>query len=157
LRAFGERAVARVPQPAFHVPEGIQVGDEFDAERCAGRVEFADLRGRERRSILPSVLMAREREGMFDVELKLIDAQSSERADEVEQLRLRRHFAARHIEHEPADREVGTVEDFEAGKGGGRLRVDLPQGLGAVKEARRVTGSEQDALAVDGERVAVGA
>ena len=74
LGAFGERSVAWVAQPALHVPEGIEVRDEFDAERRASRVEFADLHRRQGRGVLPSILVTRERKGMFDVELELVDA-----------------------------------------------------------------------------------
>ena len=155
LRALGERAVARVAQPALHVSEGVQVRHEFDADVRAGGIECADLRGRERRRFLPSVLVAGEREGVFDVELQLVDAQGAERADEVEQFRLGRHLAARDVEHEPAHREVGAVCDHQAGQGGWVLRVELPEGLHPVEHAGRVAGPEADAGRRDFQGVAV--
>ena len=79
----------------------------------------------------------------------------SECADEREQLGLRRHFTAGHIQHESTHREVGAVDDLEAGQGVRVLCVDLAQRLRAVEEARRATGLEQDAVRADGERVAI--
>ncbi len=100
--AFGHRAIARMSQPALHVAESIEVRDQFDAERGAGVVELADLRRRQRGGVLPRVLVSAEGEGVFDVELELVDAQATQRADEREELGLRRHPRARDIEHEAA-------------------------------------------------------
>ena len=105
--AFGHRAVARVAQPALHMPEGVEVRDELDADRRARIVELTDLRGRQRRSILPDVFVPREGERVFDVELQLVDAQAAERANEGEELSLRGHARARNVEHEAAYGEVG--------------------------------------------------
>ena len=104
--AFGHRAIARVTQPALHVPEGVEVRHEFDAERGAGVVELADLRRRQRRGVLPRVLVSAEGEGVFDVELELVDAQATQRADEREEFGLRGHPRARDIEHEAAHGQV---------------------------------------------------
>ena len=99
---LGHRAVTRMTQPALHVAEGVQVRHELDAGRGASVVEFADLRGRQRRGVLPGVLVAAEGERMLDVELELVDAQAPEGADEGEEFGLRRHAGARDIEHEAA-------------------------------------------------------
>ena len=100
---FGHRAVTRVTKPTLHVAEGVEVRHELDAERGAGVVEFADLRGRQRRGFLPGVFMSAEREGVLDVKLELVDAKTAERADEGQEFGLRRHARARDIEHEAAD------------------------------------------------------
>ena len=106
FRAFGHRAITRMTQPALHVTEGIQVRDEFDAERFARVVELADLRRRQRGGVLPGVFMSPEGEGVFDVELELVDAQATQRADEREEFGLRGHPRARDIEHEAAHWQV---------------------------------------------------
>ena len=80
----------------------------------------------------------------------------SECADKREQLGLRRHFTAGHIEHEPTHREVGAVEDLEARQGVRVLCVDLSQRLRAVDDADRIAGLEFDAGRGDFEGVAFG-
>ena len=72
FRAFSHRAVARMTEPALHMTEGVEVRDELDTDRCARVVEFTDFRGRQRRSVFPSLFMAAEGEGVFDVKLQLV-------------------------------------------------------------------------------------
>jgi hypothetical protein len=61
-------------EPAFHVTEGVEVRDQLDTDRCARVVEFTDFGGRQRRGAFPSLFMASEGEGVFDVKLELVDA-----------------------------------------------------------------------------------
>ena len=106
FRAFSHRAVARMTEPALHVAEGVEVRDELDTDRCARVVEFTNFGGRQRRSVFPSVFMSAEGEGVFDVKLQLVRTQSTQCADEVEQLGLRRHARAGAVDHEAADRQI---------------------------------------------------
>ena len=64
--------------------EGVEVRDELDADRCARIVEFTDFGGRQRRGVFLGIFVSAEGEGVFDVKLELIDAQSAECAHEVE-------------------------------------------------------------------------
>ena len=92
--ALGHRPITRVTEPALHVTEGVEVRDEFDADLRAGVIKFSDLRRRQRRRVLPGVFVSAEGEGVFDVELELVDAHPAQRADEREEFRLRRHARA---------------------------------------------------------------
>ena len=106
FRAFSHRAVTRMTEPALHMTEGVEVRHELDADRCARLVEFTNFSGRQRRSVFPGVFMSAEGEGVFDVKLQLVRTQSTQCADEVEQLGLRRHARAGAVDHEAADRQI---------------------------------------------------
>ena len=153
---FGHRAVARMTEPPLHVAEGVEVRDEFDADLRARVVELADLRRRQRGGVFPSVFMSAEGEGVFDIELELVDAQPAQRADEREEFRLRRHARARDIEHEAAHGQVRRVGDLEVRDLVRVLRRDLPERLRAVEHAMRVTGVEAHAAREDFDVVAFG-
>ena len=154
---FGHRAITRMPQPALHVAEGVEIRDEFDAERGARVVEFAELGRCQRRGFPPGVFVSGEREGVLDVELELVRAQTAQRADEGEELGLRRHARARDVEHEAAHGQVRRIGDLEVREFVGVLLGDLAERLRAIEHAARVAGVEADAAGEDFDMIAFGA
>ena len=81
-------------QPAFHVAEGVQVGDELDAAGGARVVQFPHLLRRERGGVAPRVLVSREGERVLHVELELVGAQRVEALRQRDQLLLPRDAQA---------------------------------------------------------------
>ena len=109
VRTFRQRLVCGVLQPAFDVPEGIQIRDEFNAVPAAQRIQLPQLPGGQRRGLAPNNDVIFKRIRMFDVKLELVIAQLRQKANQRTQSRHRRHTPAGNIKHESADGNGGAI------------------------------------------------
>lgn len=90
-----------------------------------------------------------EGEGVFDVELEVVDLELGEAVGETEEGLELGDPASGDVEGESADGQVGRVVDGEAGGGGFAVACDLAERLECVEQSCVVGG-------VDGEVVGFG-
>ena len=109
IGALGQVPVLGVAEPAFEVAEGVEVGHQFDETVGAVGVDLQNLLVGEGACIVPDRFVVAEGEGMFDVELELVDAQAGEAIDEQLERLQGGHLAAAYVHHDAAGRKVRRV------------------------------------------------
>ena len=158
--ALGQLAVGGLGQPVVEVAEDVLAGHEVDEAGGGVVLEFFDLLGGERGGVLPDALVTAEGEGVFGVELQLVELEARHRVDDVAEVVHGRHAVAADVEQVAAGGQVGPVFDGEAGQRGvGGVWPGLGQlleGLLAVEDPRGVVADDLDAVRVDAEAVALG-
>ena len=100
--AFGklcEMVVLGMRQPAFHVTEGVLVGDKLDSLHLAIRVKLANLGGSHRIGLLPNLRVRRIGESMLGIQLKLIVAAPREDINDFAERSQRGDAVAAHVQH----------------------------------------------------------
>jgi hypothetical protein len=122
-----------VLEPAFHVPQAILVGDQFDEAGFAVFVQRLNFVGRQRTGIFPDFFVAAISKRVLHVQLKLIDFPAGQLVDDLEKRLQRGNFVAADVEHQAAHGEIGPVFDFQAGKGRGEKTTKLLEGLVGVE------------------------
>jgi hypothetical protein len=152
---LGERRVARQPQPARHVAEGVLVRHQLDAALLAEGIQPQDVLAGHRRRGGPHVGVAGVGEGVLGVQLKLVDLPASEQVHKLAQRLERRYLVAADVEHHAARREVRPVADRQRRQRRAVLFDDLDERADAVERASRVVRGDAHAVRADGERVAL--
>ncbi len=94
------------------MPEGIEVGHQFDEAFLAVLVDLLDFLRSQWGCILPYGLMILKGEGMLHIKLQFIVAQSCDQIDQCEQFRHRGNLAPADIEHESAPVQPRLVFDI---------------------------------------------
>ena len=149
LMGFGEMPVFRQFEPAPHVPEAILVGDKLDEPFAAVGVQFEDLLSGDRRGFRPDSRVIAIGEGVFGIQLELVDLEAGEPIDQIKQRFHRRNFIAADIEHDAARREIGIVFDSEQWQFRAVRLEKLGEGLRAIECTSGVIGGDSDAILGD--------
>ncbi len=141
---FRQLFVARLDQHPFHVPQGLQIRNEFDVVERGVGVEGAQGFGVEGRTTGADLGMAPEGEGVLDIEHQDIEFEGGAAFDEGEEFVSGGHLSARDVEHEAAPGEVGRIEDPNRGdpaRGGGSTGGASRSPSGVRHPPRRATQS----------------
>ena len=91
--------VLRMTQPAFEVPEGIEIGNEIDEMLLTIILNSKQFASGQWLRIFPNRFMPMERIGVFDIELQLIEFQQCQLVYEGEDGLKCGHLAATNVEH----------------------------------------------------------
>ena len=150
---FGQMPVGGEREDAAHVAEAGKGGDQFDEVGVAIRVEFAEVLCVVGVGVAGDGGIELEAEGVFEIELEVVDFEGGEQADAALEGVEARYPAAADVEIIAAQGQNGRVGYFEAGEAVGRLAEDLAQGLEGVEMAGGVGRAEVDAVGGDEEGI----
>ena len=153
---LAQGAVAGMDHPARQVAEGVLIRHQLDVALAAVGVEVDHLLAGHRRPAGPHLPVVAVGEGVLGIELELIDLPLAEQIDQVVQGRHGRYPVAADVEHEAAVDDVGIVGDSHARQDAAlRVTGDLAERHRPVEGAGLVMADDVDALAADGEQVAL--
>ncbi|MCG3132074.1 MAG: hypothetical protein FLDDKLPJ_02884 [Phycisphaerae bacterium] len=119
------------------------------------RLDFADFVGRQSALRVADVRIERERERMFDVELKLVDLEGGEAVDQALQRLDRRDFPARDVVQQAAQGERRMIPDDAARRRIGKHPEHLSKCLQSEETPRRRTPDQFHAIGRDAQFVAL--
>ena len=116
VRGDGQGPVSRQPQPSLVVPEGVLVGDELHAAPPAVGVEGVQVLDGEGIGVAPDVLVAHEGEGVFHVQLEVVDLPARQPVHEGDQGAQLRHAVRDTSSITPRTAKSGQSSMRQAGR-----------------------------------------